>query len=294
MRIFTSFVLSVPLMLMPSCPGAGDLMRLYGYAEISPPSTLLAPGSLITVESRNPLRVKPLCGPRASLGASFRPRVSVTASHELKSHQGRRFSIAAPVMDNIRGDSRFREVLTITASIQDPKIIELDDDDVVTNLRYRSLECQQAVALRRANGFPVTMVSSALMGNVVYTVTFATQQSVDAKVKIDTMKELARELGAGVSTVTTSQVYANGLVIGLRDDAYLAAITLDRVDARQFSPDARLIPPQETARIVDAKHPDAPVVLPPRKPDGTLGARPPRIPGGETIDDGIPIIEVRE
>lgn len=284
------FVTSMLCLLLYACTSAGSFMRVYGYMELIPPSTLLSPGAMVTVISRSPFQVRLVCGPRASLGPNWQPRSSYTASHTVRSQSGKSFQIAGEMMDLIKADARFSSVASISATIDRPTIAELDDNDVVSNLRYRSKACETAIALRVANKFPVTMVSSGLIADVRYSVTWDQNSHLSMKQKKDTLKELAVEIGIGTSAVNTEEIYAKGLVWGIRDDEYLAAISLSDIDANCVKRGSRLLDANSYAKF--DRDADAPLVLPPPDASGHVGLRPPVLVGGEDVTS-YPTVEVR-
>lgn len=273
----------------PGCPHFGDLMRLYGYTELIPPSTLLAPGAMVSVtgHSGSSTRMKLICGPRASLGPNWQPKTSATVTRSMQRHSGKTFQMSADVLNSIKANVEFSHIRDIVATLANPKLVELEDVDVMANLKYRSRECQMAVDMRTRNGFPVTMISSGLMGDVTYLVKWDTNTDVNARARLEAMQHLAIEIGAGNSYVTQDTIKATNLTYGVKDDEYLSAITLTDIDEKAVKRGSRMIPVEDIASV--ELNPDAPIVPPPVKdcPNGTC-------PNAGQFDTGLVPIEPRD
>lgn len=261
-KTLRAFALLACVAGLPGCPHFGDLMRLYGYTELLPPSTLLSPGAMVIITKKSPMQLKLLCGPRASLGPNWAPATSATVTRSLEKHTGKTFHLSANVLEAIKANAEFSTVKDIIATLANPKLVELEDLDIVANLRYRSPECQRAVDLRQKNGFKVTMISSGLMGDVTYLVKFENTGQINVKARLEQMQHLAIEIGAGNSYVTENTIKATNLTYGVKDDAYLSSLTLTEVDETKVERGSRVIPVEEIGRV--DLTPDAPIVPPPR------------------------------
>jgi len=219
------------------------LLRSYGYTELRPPSTLLAPGALVAIISREPFEARIICSPDASLGPSLQTVRSQTASGTLKKVKDQSSSLDLGVLGLIKENSRFRSVDTITVKLSNASIIEISDDTVMQGLYLRSEACAQAVRQRVQGGFTITMISSALIGDVVYEVSW--QQEADHTLaetdKLSIMQDLALTLGGHINAVTSAEIQASGLIWGIRDDEYLSALSIPDVDETQFAKGTRHI-----------------------------------------------------
>lgn len=244
-----------------ACPPLGSVMRAYGYTELKPPSNLLQPGAIVYVIKKKPFVAGIICGPRASLGSGWKPNQSVTAMSQLKRVDGKSFNLDLPLLESIRADARFSSIKTIVMTLSNPELYELDDVEVLENQVHRSPACRQAIAARLAQGYKVTMVSSGLKGDVVYSAQWHTEATMSAKAKIDAMGLLALELGGSATGVSENTITAKGLIWGIKDDAYLAALSIPELDEKSVHKGTQIIPAHKTAHMVLT--PDAPVVAPP-------------------------------
>lgn len=226
-------------LLMPGCFGVGSMVRKYGYTEIQPPSNLLQPGALVYVRDDSPFVAGIICTPAASLGPAFVPRTSRTAETEAQKLNGATMAMGASSLAGMQGDARLEGVEAIEARLTNAKILEVDDSAVVEHLAARSAACTLAAARREAGKFDVTMISSALVGDVVYTVRWRSQAQVSAKAEAAAMGALEAQLG-GVRA-GGSRIWARGLVWGVRDDRYLAGLSIPGVDEREIPKGKRVL-----------------------------------------------------
>jgi hypothetical protein len=285
------------IFFVPSCRDTGELMKIYGYTEIQPPSTLLSPGTMVTITSLpgEPFQLKVLCGPRASLGKDFQPRQSETVTQSLEKMRGQTFDLSPALMEKIHASAKFKAVRKIKATLQNPVLLELDDNDVLENICNRSASCRTAIKLRINRGYPVTMVSSALAGDVIFETSFDASTQLSAEQRSEIMRELAIELQAGSSYFSETKISARNLVFGIRDDAYLASLTLTDIDEVTFEE----TPPHRGTRILNGTafdlnpQPDAPLVKPPPGPTGRIGPEPIPLPGGRELEGVQPSVEAR-
>jgi hypothetical protein len=213
----------VSMLWQTSCPSIDSALTLYGYMPLTPPSVLLQPGTMLFARKGGIFGV--VCGPRASLGAHWKPHHSPTSSSELKRVRGQNFKVTGDVLEQIRANAQFNAVRSIIVTVDDANLVEINDTDVIENIQYRSGACREAIKGRIANGYAVTMVSSGLRASLTYRVTWDASAQLDAKARLDTMQALSAELGGGATCVDETAIRATNLMIGIRDDTYLARIS---------------------------------------------------------------------
>lgn len=278
------------------------MIASHGYTPLKPPSNLLQPGSIVAITHRRPFQAALICGPRASLGPNWKPQESPTSSQMTSKMNGKDFKVEASMMEAIRADARFSQVQSITATLNHARIVELRDEDVIRGQAERSEDCTAAIHSRMARGYRITMISSALSGDAVWQVRFATEAHLEGRAKLDMMDQLAIELGGNATSVTESEIRANDLVWGIKDDAYLVSLGLP--DELMPTPDNHdpaagfLTRDLGRARILPI--PDAPVVAPSsyrqsldgfedNSEDGVRYYRQPTL----TLPEGAPIFDPR-
>jgi hypothetical protein len=245
------------LTALPQCPSLSGVMDLYGYMPLTPPSTLLQPGSMLYADKDGGV-FGVACGPRASLGAGWVPKRSATWGSETRKLRNKEFKLSGDMMEQFKADAKFEAVRDITVSIDDAQLLELDDTDVLENIRYRSEACRAAVEGRIANGFRVTMVRSGMIASLVYKVEWKQQAMLDAKSKIEVVSGLAASLGGGVTCLDEQTFRAKGLMIGIRNDAYLASVSAPNVVPEHQEGDIDAEGVAKQPRIDQT--PDAPIV----------------------------------
>ena len=247
------------------CSGSSQLMKRYQYTEVSPPSNLFQPGAVVAISHRRPFTACLICGPRASLGAGLQVHQSPTAQGVTQKMNGRNFRLQAMYLEAIRADARFSAVTNVSMQLNNAHIVEINDTDVMEGVAHRSDVCRRSIQERLRRGFRITMIQSALSGDVVYRVSMNSEAQIDAKAKLNMMDQLAVELGGGATSVTAEEIRAQDLVWGIRDSDYLVTLGIsdDILPTPEEVPDpmkSYLFSDLMRANILPI--PDAPVVQP--------------------------------
>lgn len=214
------------LALLVSCPGMGAMLRQFGFTELKPPSQLLKPGTMVWVEKSKPFKAGVICTQPMSLGAKFRPMKSPTSSQTLKRAANVKVDIGADVLSLVRGKADVEAVRSVTVELHNPVLYELSDMDVLSAMPNRDPICAQAISHRLQAGFPVTMISKALMADVVYSVQWKQGVELDARARIDVLSGLAPHLGVQQGTVREDCIQGKSLFWGIMDDIYLSKLAL--------------------------------------------------------------------
>ena len=227
----------------------GEVMRLYGYTEIRPPSKFFAPGTMVWVRAQQPFSAGIICTDTASLGRRFRPVVSSTAAMELKRATDRSFSLDADYLQLLRADARFSHVTEVTIRLERPVLYEVVDTDIIKHHADRSADCRHAIAMRRNAGYQVTMIASALQADVTYTVSTAHEVGAGVGSSLEVLQALAVELGADNALVHERTITAKGLFWGIKDDAFMAQLSEPRM-LLNVPRHVRLMGPERVLAIV--------------------------------------------
>jgi hypothetical protein len=241
---------------MTACPGIGDMLRLYGYTEIKPPSTLFAPGTMVWVKKANPFEAGIVCTVSKSLGADFVPLQSPTQDGRLTKATDTAVDLEAKYMDIVKGDVRFEAIKNITVKLNNPLIFEVNDVDVINAASNRDPVCKMAIEARREAKFKVTMIASSLQADVVYSVEWKTDTTLDVQAKIATLQNLALALGLDVHTFTATTMEGKALYWGIKDDAYLANLTEDPNSRTGQKPGQPELDPSLDPNIIIDRDPD--------------------------------------
>lgn len=141
--------------------------------------------------------------------------------------------------------------------MQNVSIVELNDEDVIAGMRHRSPGCKAALRARIAHGYPVTMISSALVSDVHISVQFdqSEVQDVSHTERAGVLKDLAVKLGGEVHSSDAGSIVATGLVYGIRDDAYLSALSIAEIDETRVAPGTSYLTDVGAIAVPDADRP---------------------------------------
>ncbi|MGH7146466.1 MAG: hypothetical protein ACREIJ_00995 [Nitrospiraceae bacterium] len=209
------------------CNTLGKLLGKYGYIELRPPSTLLSPGTMITVEDEDPLKAGIICPQEASLGASLEVKTSNSSESKLAKEASTDFSVDAKFLTQLKESEKYSSIESVKLSLSNVVVHELPDSTVFEKVKNRSDSCVEAIKFRRAQDQDVAIVKSVLAADVVYVVEFSAQSRLEASVKETIVKDLAAELGVKNSTVTSNSIQGTGLFWGIKPDTKLARIGKD-------------------------------------------------------------------
>lgn len=257
-------VASLVSMAFGQCDDHNIFIQSYGYSEVRPPSQILGPGALVSVIRTSPFEARLVCGPEASLGPGMRFLRSATASGGLKRMAGKSFKVDAGTVSAIKEQANYKAINTIDVTLENARIIELSDDDVLYGMQFRSKACWHAVRSRIEQGFVVTMISSALVGDVKYHIgwDYSRGQRTDMADKSLAMVDLAVMLDGEVTSTASGEIHAKGLVWGIRDDEYLSALSLPFVFTEDHQRGTRRIPADHIATIENISESTEVVVRP--------------------------------
>ena len=130
------------------------VVQKYEFTELVPPSTLVPPGTLITVIKESPLIVGVICPPSESLGAGLQTKLLTsdsTSSKEVAELTGE-FKVDASVQQQIISNNNSKYVKDISVVLSNVKIIEIPDSVVFELVSGRKDSCSKAMQFRREKG----------------------------------------------------------------------------------------------------------------------------------------------
>lgn len=197
-----------------------------GYTLISPASNLIAPGAIVMLkkDEQGRAQLRLICGPRASLGEHFSPRVSATMSGTYKMSRSQRVELEADAVEKFKARTKVEDVDTVSVSFTNSRVIEASEDDIVTGIEYRSEACRRAIEARIDAGFRPTFISSAFSADVEYVVSFKREREMSKRVREERMGRIAANLGGGHTEITDHSLRAVNLVLAVRNDDFAMSI----------------------------------------------------------------------
>ena len=239
-------------LLLTSCPGDLDqALRQYGYAPVRPASTFWQPGAIVYLKNFEPLEVGYICTAKQVMGENYRPMQSPTLNADLARATRKAVTFSANYLDMIKGDADLHDVKSIKMSLRNARIFEVSDSDVDSRVGKIDPVCMRHVRRRMSNGDPVTMISSALQADVVYTVQYDKSSKLDNSAQLEMLQNLALKLGVEASALGGRTIEAKDLIWGVRDDRTLLSL-FDRRYMEQFDRrDSRLLTDERTPSLVD-------------------------------------------
>lgn len=225
MKILIRLVMATLFAANLACSSSnpGDIIRNYGYSELRPPSTLLPPGTIVSLRRVDPVEADLVCTQAQSLGQLAQSDVqqSTSATSEVAQRLTGSFRISASYLEQIQARAQFTAVKSIELAFTNVHVLAISDTTVLQALPRRDASCTTAINLRLQRHEPVTMITDVIQANVQYNVRLETSASLSVEAQGEVMRALAASLGADLSTVSTTGFSGSGLFWGVRDDANL-------------------------------------------------------------------------
>jgi len=202
-------------------PTVADTLAKYSFREMTPPSTLFPPGSLVAISSTATTSgptMDLICSARDVLGADPTLYSSESANSSAAFALSGSFGLGADIFDSIKADVRFN-------AVQDVKI-NLSNTRLVTLAQGKLFEAKPAnyciAAVQALQWKSLYIITSVLAADVDFALSFESGVSLDAQAVLT--KELTARLSGGFSTGGGSQVSGKGLYWGERGDPKLVDV----------------------------------------------------------------------
>ena len=214
----------------PSAPPAAhqsfsDTLTQYGFVELRPPSTLLPPGTIVRLRSREPLQAQIVCTQKGALGATVEVQSSDSNSTSLGSRAEKSFQLEASAMPFLATKSAYQSIGSVVVQLSNVRVLEIADSTVYEGAAQRSESCRRAIdSLNADPATQVSMIKSVLAADVSYGVEFKTSETLDAGSRLALVKALAVDLGADADSATAEQVKGSSLFWGVTDEIRLAQL----------------------------------------------------------------------
>lgn len=201
-----------------------DVLKENGFIELKPPSTLVPPGTWVSVLSQEPLHVGIICTPQTSLGliGTDHLKDSDSVSSEIASQLGSSFKLSSEALSVLKSHGDFEDIAGVSFRLLNVRLHEIPDNVVLGGLPKREMTCREAIRFRADQGESVTMIKSVLMADVDYELTFA--RNLDSDSEADAKRRLALKLDLRLSKDVGGEVRIVGrnLIWGIREDRALA------------------------------------------------------------------------
>jgi hypothetical protein len=200
------------------------IVQKYEYTELIPPSTIITPGSLVTVIKTNPFAIGIICPAIAALGQNVSTNFLTSASANSKeaTELTGEFNLDPSIKDKLSISGGTKSVKTIAVTLSNVKIIEIPDSVVFQSIANRQRECASAIKFRMDHGQTVSMIKSVIQATASYRVHFDASLKADAKAEM--IRGIAGSLGLTNGIKSDDTIEGEGLIWGIRDDLDLALV----------------------------------------------------------------------
>lgn len=219
---------------LAACRESEVWIRNYGFVPIRPPSTLLAPGAIVMKHGSGNAATRLVCSAEESLGLSFVPSKSRTITGKFTRKKSLGWNLSADMLSQVKASTNATDVSDVFVEVKKARIVNVSDADVMRWLPYRSRACSYAMARRLEAGYELSFVRSALIADVEYRVSFQASNKLDVEAKIQQVQNVSVALGGNIESSSETSASASGLVFGIKDDTFLAAIGSGDADVRKL------------------------------------------------------------
>lgn len=219
-----------------------SILRKYQFTELSPPSTLSPPGTLVTVIKDRPLVVGVICPPSESLGDELPAGLLISDSSTSKEAEELTgsFSLAGGSKEQLGGEIDSKFVKKIAVTLSNVKLIEIPDSVVFHLIARRKDSCAKAIRFRQQNNQTISMIKSVIQANALYKIEF--DGGLDATSRARITLQIASAMGLKINEHSEDTIEGNGLYWGVRDDESLATISPDHPPATGAAMHPRALP----------------------------------------------------
>ncbi len=228
MRHFVALLLIFALSLITGCRDVRGALKMYGYQELTPPSTWMVPGTVVFLPKLGKMGVAPgdfkagiVCTAEQNLGADFKPYESETIARQIKNEKDFSMNLDVEVGQLASVHSKLEYVDHVTVNLKNVHLFELSDWHVAAYASKRDAACTKAIEARMKAGFKVTIIASALQADAEYTVDFKKSATLTASSKIQAVQAVAVGFGINASCISTGGFTANKLIWGVKGDDFL-------------------------------------------------------------------------
>jgi hypothetical protein len=227
-----------------------SVIRRYEFTELTPPSTLAPPGTIVDVIKENPLVIGVICRASDALGPDLQSLVlesASTASKQVAEFTGE-FRLGIDAQKQITSDLDPKFIRNIIVTLSNVKIVELPDSVVFDLIGGRTDGCAKAMKFRRDKGRKISMIKAVIQATAVYQIQFDGSLRADGRAQVTS--RIAGKLGLGAGVKSDDTIQGDGLIWGVRDDVSLAAVSQSAPPTTGAGEHPRALPTNKVAEVV--------------------------------------------
>ena len=228
MRIYTALLSSTLLVGCAKQPGLNEAIQTYGYTSITPPSTLMTPGTVVYRIEQDPLQAGTICRAETVFGEEDITTQSSTASMVQELSQEGSFSLDVNLTSLLNGNANAEHIKNVNVTLKNATLIEVPLADAMKAIdENRQDYCAEAIEESIKQGREVSLIASVLRADVTYDVVLDTSAGLSAEASQELIEGLAVSMGLSASNVNNTNIEGTGLFWGARQDVELATRGLE-------------------------------------------------------------------
>lgn len=196
-----------------------DLLKSYAFEDVSPPSRIPSPGTIIRINSVQPLNYNVVCSASEAFGNEWASQVisSDTIDTNTKNKIEQKFSVGADYKGLLSASASAEKINDIKMQLSNTKLL------LITSASARSgVADQNCLDASRFKGQQaageITMITSALQADVEYMVEFKQDASLSSDTKQELLKQLTAKLGGSATNEASGTVKGTKLFWGVKRD----------------------------------------------------------------------------
>ena len=188
----------------------GDLLREQGYWETAPPAEYYLPGTINTIEVRSngKVAIYPTCKIDPNLLAKVTLH-SHTVDRALAERLNRGFDVSSPIKEFLPFGMEGHKAVSATLSLQNSSILQITDEELMLVQREVIKDsCKEPIETNIRNGARVCQTRAALMGDLIFDLTYAADGSALEKGR-------EQKLNMEANQVNADRMVGKGLIYGV-------------------------------------------------------------------------------
>jgi hypothetical protein len=196
--------------------GLHGVLGKLGYYEVSPPSRLYGPGTIVTVETRSTgaLDLHLACKVNGDALASLWQR-SMTLDHRMVTNIEQQFDSEASATSAISAHANGKSIRDVDVSLLDVSVLTMPDEDLLDVRRqYMTDRCRETIAFNLNQKARVCQTMEVLQADVVYTFKF--DDGLRSDEKLELTEQFAGSVGIGGQVSHANEVRGEDLYLGVK------------------------------------------------------------------------------
>ena len=205
-----------------------SLLKSYSFEELGPPSRIPSPGTVIRVNSIQPLNYNVVCSANEAFGNEWAAKIISSDTTDINVHAltDRKFSVGVSYLSLLSASASAGKVSDIKMQLSNAKLLLITSASARSGMAEKNCLFALNFKEQRLAG-EITMVTSALQADVEYSVEFKQDASLTLDAKMELLRNIAGKLGGTLANDSSGTVRGTNLFWGIKRDRVVFQQYLD-------------------------------------------------------------------